>query len=195
MKTIKNILVFVLVLGLFAVINLIVHELGHCYTIDAVGVKCDGVYVMPGVKIWPLAGFGQPYPDPWEKNIGLTLYAQSAPTEQASGFVSLMGSGLVAVLSLLALFGLFIFRPQGWVRFPLLAQSLMFLDLLFYTILPHWFGLRHFFFIGGDSPEPLNGGIKMGIPESMFIAGVLIYSGLMIVGCLAYAWQSAQRRA
>ncbi len=194
MKTIRNILVFVLVLGLFAVINTFVHEFGHCLTIDTVGGKCESIYVMPGIKVWPLAMFGQPYPDQWENPIALTFYAKSAPTEQAGGFVSLMGSGSVAGLSLLALFGLFIFRPQGWVQFPLLAQSLMFLDLLFYTILPHWFGLRHMFFIGGDTPEPLNGAIKMGIPESMFIASVLIYSGLMLVGCLAYAWQSAQRR-
>jgi hypothetical protein len=62
----------------------------------------------------------------------------------------------------------------------------MFLDLLFYTILPRWFGLRHFFFIGGDYPEPLDGAIQMGIPESRFIAGILIYSALMIAGCLRY---------
>lgn len=195
MRTIRNILVFVLVLGLFAVINLLVHEFGHCFTINAVEGECESIYVMPGIKVWPLTTFGQRYPDQWERSIALTFYAKSAPTEQAGGFVSLMGSGSVAALALLALFGLFIFRPQGWTRFPLLAQSLMFLDLLFYTILPRWFGLRHFFSVGGDTPEPLNGAIKMGIPEPMFIVGVLIYSGLMIVGCLAYVWQSAQRRA
>ena len=193
MKTFWNILIFVLVLGLFAVLNTFVHELGHCFTIDSVGGECEGVYVMPRTKVWPLAEFGQPYPDAWDDYIGLTVYAKAAPTEQASGFVSLMGSGSVAALSLLALFGLYIFRPQGWIRFPLLAQSFMFLDLLFYTILPHWFGLRHFFFIGGDTPEPLNGAIKMGIPGSTFIVGVLIYSALMLVGSLAYVWQSAKR--
>jgi hypothetical protein len=72
------------------------------------------------------------------------------------------------------LFGLLIFRPQGWGRFPLLAQSFMFLDLLFYTILPHWFGLRHFFFIGGDTPKPLNGASKEA-PESMFSSGVSLF--------------------
>jgi len=96
MKTFRNILVFVLVLGLFALINLLVHELGHCFTIDSVGGKCEGVYVMPRTKVWPLAEFGQPYPDAWDNYIGLTVYAKAAPTEQASGFVSLMGSGSVA---------------------------------------------------------------------------------------------------
>ncbi len=194
MKTVWNILIFVLVLGLFAVINVVLHEAGHCYTIDAVGGKCDGIYVIPGVRIWPLNALGQHYPQDWGKNLALTFYAEAAPTSQASGFVSLMGSGSVAALSLLALFGLFIFRPQGWVQIPLLAQSFMFLDLLFYTILPRWFKLRHFFVIGGASPEPLDGAVKMGIPESVFITGVLIYSGLMLAGCVAYIWQNARRR-
>jgi hypothetical protein len=194
MKAFWNTLVFLIVLIVFAAINLVVHELGHCYTINAVGGKCGGVYVTPGVRIWPLKEFGQHYPNTWKNFIGLTIYDQAAPTDQASGFVALMGSGSVAALSLLALFVLNIFFPRGWVRFPLLAQSLMFFDLLLYTILPHWFGLPHFFFIGGTSPEPLEGAIKMGIPESMFIWGVLIFSGLMLAGCLGYLVQSAKRR-
>ncbi len=195
MRTIGNILIFVIILAVFAAINMVLHELGHCYTINAVGGKCGSIYIMPGVKIWPLTEFGQHYPNAWNNVIGLTVYAKPAPTDPADGFVSLMGSGSVAALSLLALFLIFIFRPLNWVRFPLLAQSLMFLDLLFYTILPHWFKLRHFFFVGGNPPEPLNGALKMGIPESMFIAGVLIYSTLMLAGWLAYVVQSSQRRA
>lgn len=194
MKTFWNILIFVLILGLFVVINTFVHEFGHCFTMDAVGGKCDSIYVMPGVRIWPLITFGQPSSG-WDNFIALTSYAQGAATDRANGLVSLMGSGSVALLSLLSLVGLYVFRPQGWLRFPLLAQSFMFLDLLFYTILPRWFGLRHMFFIGGDTPEPLNGAIRMGIPESTFIAGVLIYSAFMLVGCLGYVWKSVQRRA
>lgn len=193
MKSVWNTLTFLLVLVLFAGINLVVHELGHCYTIDTVGGKCVAVYVMPGVQIWPLREFGQRYPELWDDYAGLTLYGKTAPTEPARGFVSLMGSGSVAALSLLALFGLYIFRPRGRKQFPLLAQSFMFLDLLLYTILPRWFGFRHFFFIGGITPEPLNGAIKMGIPESMFITGVLTFSVLMFIGCLAYVWQSVRR--
>lgn len=195
MKAFWNILIFVLVLGLFVVINTLVHEFGHCLTINAVGGECESIYVMPGIQAWPLEMLGQPYPDQWEKFIALTYYAELAPTEQAKGLVSLMGSGSVAILSLLALLGLYVFRPRGWLRFPLLAQSFMFPDLLFYTILPHWFGLRHMFFIGGDTPEPLNGAIRMGISESVFIATVLIYSASMLVGCLAYIWKIAKRRA
>ena len=182
----RNILVFILVLGLVALFNLLLHEFGHCITMDAVGGDCDGVYVTPGIKVWPLKGLGQRYSGSWNNYFGLTHFSQSAPNEWTDGLVFLMGSGAVAVLSLLALVVLYAFRPKGWVRFPLLAQSLMFLDLLFYTILPRWFGLRHFFFIGGDYPEPLDGAIQMGIPESTFITGFLVYSVLMTAVCLRY---------
>lgn len=192
MKTLRSSLIFLVVMGLIAFINVLVHEFGHCITIDAVGGKCEGVYVMPGVKVWPLAAFGEPYSGTWGKSIGRTAYDQGAPTVQAGGLASVMGSGSVAALSLLALVALYVFRPRGWARFPLLAQSLMFLDLLFYVILPHWFGLRHLFIIGGASPEPLMGAIEMGIDESTFIIGVLIYSASMAIGCANYAWQSAK---
>jgi hypothetical protein len=106
-----------------------------------------------------------------------------------------MGSGSTAIISMLALVGLYDLHPRGWVRFPLLAQSFMFLDLPFYTLLPHWFGLPHLFFIGGNTPEPLDGALAMGIPEPAFIAGVLIYSAAMLAGCLGYVWNSMKGRA
>jgi hypothetical protein len=188
---IRNVLVFILVLGLVALLNLLIHEFGHCITMDSVGGGCEGVYVLPdpGFKIWHLDGFGDPYPNQWENYIGVTRYAKSPPIEWASGLVKLMGSGTVAIISLLALVGLYVFRPKSWIRFPLLAQSMMFLDLLFYTILPRWFGLRHFFFIGGDSAEPLEGALRMGITESIFIVIVLLYSLAMIAGLVNYLRQ------
>lgn len=70
-------------------------------------------------------------------------------------------------------------------RLGLFIQSWMFLDLLTYTILPEWFGLRHFFFIGGSTPEPLDGTAQMGIARETFIAFVLVFSALMTLGCLA----------
>jgi hypothetical protein len=185
----RNTLFFFLVLGLFAILNLLLHEFGHCVTIEAVRGECEGIYVFPGVKIWPWEERGNPYKGLWDNKIALTQYEKLAPTEKANGLNSLMGSGSVAVASLLALAGLYVFHPKGWVRFPLLAQSMMFLDLLLYTILPRWFGRPHFFFIGGDSPEPLEGAIQMGIPETFFIACVLLYSALMITGLIRYIWR------
>lgn len=194
MKTFWNILIFVPVLVFFVVINILVHEFGHCLTIEAVGGECGSIYIVPGSQIWPLAQAGQPYPYTWEDSIAVTFYDEGAPTAQAGGLASLMGSGSVAILSLLALVALYDLRPQGWLRFPLLAQSLMFLDLPFYTLLPHWFGLRHMFFVGGNTPEPLEGALAMGISETAFIAAVLIYSALMLIGCLGYVWKAARGR-
>ena len=185
-EIIRSSLVFLIVLGLVAFLNLLVHEFGHCLTINAVGGECGGVYVYPGVKIFPLNELGQKYDKAWEGAIGLTNYASPPPTERARGIVSLMGSGSVAILSLLALVTLYVFHPHKGMRTLLLAQSIMFLDLLTYTILPRWFGLPHFFIVGGTDPEPLDGAVQMGVPESTFIAAVLIFSLFMVIGLARY---------
>ena len=112
-KKIWNPSIFFIILGLLVVLNMIVHELGHCFTIDAVGGKCEGVYFMPGVQVWPLTALGQPYPDPWGNDLALTVYEEGASTEQGRGLVSFMGSGSVALLSPLALLALYIFRPRA----------------------------------------------------------------------------------
>lgn len=179
-------------------VNLLLHEFGHCITIDNVGGDCEGVYVPPGVKVWPLSEFGEPYPDPdrWDNAMGRAVYERSAPTQEARGLVSFMGSGATAILSLIALLSLWILEPRGWGRNLLMIQSLFFGDLLFYTILPEWFGLRHLFIVGGDSPEPLEGAVAMGFARGDVIIGVLIFSGVMFIGWLAYAWRiwKASRR-
>lgn len=193
--SLKKISRFILVLGLLALFNLLVHEFGHCVTLNRVKGKCGGVYIFPGIKIWPLTSLGQPYdkPDEWNQKIGLTQTIKDAPTLKANGLVKFMGSGSVAILSLVALVGLYMFRPHGWLRILLLAQSLMFIDLLTYTILPEWFNLNHFFCVGGDTPEPLIGARMMGIPKSVFISGVLVYSALMAFACLSYVRKYIKR--
>jgi hypothetical protein len=186
-EIIRSSLVFLLVLGLVAVINLLVHELGHCLTMNAVGSECEAIYVHPGIKIFPLNEIGQKYGDEWPQGaVGATVYASAAPSEWTRGLVGLMGSGSVAVLSLLVLLGLYLFRPRGGWRSLLVAQSIMFLDLLTYTILPRWFGMPHFFVAGGRDPEPLDGAIRMGISESVFITAVLVFSLLMTAGLIRF---------
>lgn len=184
------ILLFVAV-AVIAVLNLLIHEFGHCITVDHVGGKCEGVYVPPGMKVWPPSGVGDPYPypDKWNNAMGMALYDESAPTAETRGFVSFMGSGSTAILSLIALLALWILEPRGWGRNLLMIQSLFFGDLLFYTILPEWFGLRHFFLVGGDYPEPLEGAVRMGFERGHVIIGVLIFSGVMFTGWLAYVWK------
>jgi len=185
-EILRESLVFLLALGLLVPLNLLLHEFGHCVTNDTVGGKCGGIYAYPGVKIYPLDEFGKAYNGEWEVAVGATAYDKPAPSEEARGLVSLMGSGTTAALSLLALLALYVFRPRRGMRTVLLAQSLMFLDLLTYTILPHWFGLPHFFVVGGKTPEPLNGAVQLGISESAFITGVLVFSLMMIIGLVRF---------
>jgi hypothetical protein len=188
---IRSSLLFLIVFVLVAGLNLLLHEFGHCLTMNAVGSECEGVYVYSGIQIFPLNEFGEEFGEGWpQEALGAAVPARSAPSQWADGLISLMGSGSVAILSFLALLGLFLFRPRGGRRRLFLAQSLMFLDLLTYTILPHWFGLPHFFVIGGTRPEPLNGAIEMGISEFEFIAGVLVFSLVMTLGLVRYVRQN-----
>jgi hypothetical protein len=169
-------------------VNLLVHEFAHCITMNSISDGCEGVYVFPGRKVWPLSGFGETYQGDWENYIGLANYYPDrlAPTRPLDGFVSLVGSGSTAILSLIALMTLWLLRPQGWVERLLLIQSLAFGDILTYTILPGYFGLPHFFFFGGLYAEPLEGAISMGIDRNSFVVGVLVFSALMFAGWLLY---------
>jgi hypothetical protein len=182
------------IIGLMAV-NLLVHESGHCIAMNIITGGCEGIYVAPGYKVWPLAGFGERYNESWDGYIGLTHYYPDklAPTRWHAGLVSVMGSGSTAVLSLIALLSLWVFQPHGWVEHLLMIQALTFGDLFTYTILPGLFGLPHFLFFGGRYAEPLEGALKMGFDRSDFMTGVLVFSGLMFIGWLAYAWRSWQR--
>ena len=58
------------------------------------------------------------------------------------------------LLAALALDGLWLFRPLGWLRLLLIAQALMFADLLLYCTPPEFLGLPHYLVFGGSSTEP-----------------------------------------
>ena len=49
-----------------------------------------------------------------------------------------------------------------------------------YTFLP-LIGLRHFFFIGGSHPEPLESALMLGIPAWTFMLGVLFISAILAI--------------
>lgn len=189
MKTILNFFALFLIFCMVLFFNLLAHEFGHCLTMNAVGGGCSGVYILPGIQVWPPGEFGQAYLAPWPGYIGMAVYSDMPPSMWHSGLVSLLGSGSTALLSMLALVALWMFHLPKWARWPLFFQSWMFLDLLTYTILPEWFGLQHFFFIGGYTPEPLDGAAQMGLAQEIFIALVLVFSALMTAGALAALYQ------
>lgn len=196
MKVIRfagNTILFLVVVIFLLGFNLLLHEFGHCIAMNQTRGKCEGVYVPPGVKVWPLEGFGDPYPGEWEAAMGRTRYEIVPPTPEAIGFVMLMGSGSTALLSLLAMLSLWILEPRGWGRTILMVQSLCFGDLLFYTILPEFFGLRHFFLWGGNGPEPLEGAVSMGFARGDVILFVLVFSAVMFLAWLGIVWRSVKQ--
>jgi len=189
LKKIFQVLLLVILFGLVSVVSLLIHELGHCFTMDAVGGRCAAVYVLPGVQVWPLSDFGAPAEEPWGNYFGRTIYAEPAPGPFEEGMVKLMGSGSVALISTLAMLALAIIRVKGWPGIILLIQGLFFLDIVTYTILPHFFDLPHFFIWGGTTPEPLDGALLMGIPEDYFILGVVAYGVFMLIGWIENFYQ------
>ncbi len=189
----RRLLLILLLLLTILPANLLVHEIGHCLTLNAAGGVCEGVYVYPGVQLLPLSRFGEKFVGDWNGALGYTVYAQVPPDEFARGLVLLMGSGSTALLAALALLLVWTLHPKGTLRAALLVQAISFADVLFYTLLPEWFGLRHFFFIGGTTPEPLEGAMKMGIPKNLFIAAVILYAALMLGGWIAAIQRKDER--
>ncbi|NIV30936.1 MAG: hypothetical protein GWN58_16030, partial [Anaerolineae bacterium] len=176
--SLRTILMFSIALGFVGVVGLFVHELGHGITAEVLGGEFEGLYVMPGVQVWPHPG--KPYADEWQGYVGLAEYDPNWEIDSwQDGVVDLMGSGSTLLVAALALGALWLFRPRGWLRRLLLAEVLMFADILLYTFLP-LLGLRHWFFFGGDYPEPLEGAMKLGVPQWTFMLLVALVSALMV---------------
>lgn len=115
MKTIYYAFLLTLLSGIILGFNLLAHEFGHCLTMNAVGGGCAGIYVMPGVQVWPLSQLGQQAPGFWGGYIGMAVYAAAPPSSWHGGLVSLMGSGMTAIFSVLAVAALWLFRFPKWI--------------------------------------------------------------------------------
>jgi hypothetical protein len=179
LKTLLLVFPFFIVLAFLA---MFLHELGHGLTAQALGGKFDSLYFIPGLQVWP--HFGQPFNGQWNHYIAVTFFSYGAnwgANSWQDGLVAFMGSGTNAILALLALITLLVFHPKSWLRYPLLAEVLMFLDLTLYSTLP-LLGLRYFVLWGGDKAEPLLGAEHMGVPEWFFLTFVGPLSVLMLWG-------------
>jgi hypothetical protein len=190
MKTKRSlfaVLVFFLTLALVWTASLLLHELGHGLTAQALGGKVVRLRVWPGIEVWPSPG--QPVEGEWGTAIARLAYTTGqgwAGEGWQDGVVSLMGSGTNLLLAALALGSLWLFRPRGWLRLLLIAQALMFADLLLYCTLPEFLGLPHYLVFGGSSTEPVDGAASLGCPRWAFILLAVLVSGLMIWGLVAY---------
>lgn len=100
-------------------------------------------------------------------------------TEFASGLMSLGGSLTTNIVSWLL--ALILLKTKFGYRTQIALRILGFFglfDLSFYVLFPQ-IGLRHWIFLGGDTPEPLLGARNIGIPDLVFyIMSVLTTLGL-----------------
>jgi hypothetical protein len=185
---VRTITAFLVVLGLVWAVSLFVHELGHGLTAQILGGRFTRLSVWPGIQIWPNPG--QPYDGEWGTAIASIAYTYDQSWGEDGGWrdplVGIMGSGINLLLAALSLGCLWRFRPQGWARHLLIAESLMFVDLAFYVLLPEFFGLPHYLILGGSRPEPTDNAELLGCPRWGFIVLTVLVSALMAWGLAAY---------
>ncbi|HSR31700.1 MAG TPA: hypothetical protein VLY63_14125 [Anaerolineae bacterium] len=180
--------VFLATLAVVWIASLILHEVGHGLTAQALGGEIVWLCVWPGVEVWPSPG--QPSEGPWGTAIARLAYAPGEGWEEDGwqvGVVRVMGSVTTLLLAGLALGSLWLFRLQGWLRLFLLAQAFMFADLLLYCTLPEFFGLPHYLVFGGSVAEPLDGAELLGCPRWVFMLFAGLASGLVTWGLVAYS--------
>jgi hypothetical protein len=184
-RRLRTIAAFMITLVLVWIVASVLHEVAHGLTAEIVGGEFLWICVWPGVQIYP--HLGQPYEGEWGTAIAKTSYAITEDwAGWQDGLVLLMGSGVNLLLAALALGSLWLFRPRGWLRTLLIAETLMIEDILLYVLLPELFGLRHYAIFGGSKPEPVNGAELLGCPRPAFVVLTVIVSALMLWGLIAY---------
>lgn len=156
-------LVLLIPLGLFMDV---IHEFGHAIWGTAVGgtlayMKIAYLEIFPRLAITPqfILGYVEVHGLSTDSQYGLFLLGGSLTTNIVSWAVALsqlklnLGQKTKVTLKTLGLFGL--------------------LDLPLYVFLPQ-IGLQHWLFLGGNTPEPLIGARKIGIPDIIFYVIVVL---------------------
>jgi hypothetical protein len=191
-----TIIVFLGILGTAWAASLLIHELEHRLTAQILGGRVTQLNVWPGIQVWPNPG--QPVDGEWGTSIASIAYTYGPTWGEDGGWqdpvVGIMGSGINLLLAALALASLWLFRPQGWLRPLLLAESLMFVDLLFYALLPELFGLPHYLILGGGIPEPIDNAELLGFPRWGGMLLTVLVSALMAWGWVAYVRRHPAQR-
>jgi hypothetical protein len=156
-KTLLLPLALLIPLGLFMDF---VHELGHALWGTAVGgtlaymkITYFEIFPRPAITSQFILGYVEVHGLSTDSQCGLFLLGGSLTTNIVSWLLALiqlklaLGQRTRVALKTLGLFGL--------------------LDLPLYVLLPQ-IGLQHWLFLGGDTPEPLIGARKIGIPDIIF---------------------------
>jgi hypothetical protein len=191
----RAILVFTVTLALVWMLSSLVHEAAHGLTAQVLGGRFNWMCVWPGIQVLPRPG--GLYDGEWGTSIAKLAYTTGpgwGTDSWQDGLVKLMGSGANLALAALALGSLWLFRPRGPLRTLLIAEALMFEDILLYTVGPELFGLPHYFFYGGSTPEPIDGAELLGCPRIVAVILILLASALMIGGLAAYLVRTRSAR-
>jgi hypothetical protein len=183
----KRFVAFIATLVGVWIVAALVHELAHGLTAQALGGHFAWLYLWPGIEVLPRPG--RFYQDEWGTSIAKTAYGLGPDWQEGGwqeGLVWLMGSVSNLVLAALALGGLWRFRPSGWLRRLLVAETLMVEDIFLYVVFPEYLGLRHYVVYGGVRPEPVDGAAMLGCPRWAAATLIVIVSTLVIGGLVAY---------
>lgn len=171
----KSILVPTILLIPLGLVMAFVHEFGHAIWGTAVGGTLTYMKIAY-LEIFPRLTLTH------EFHLGLTGIHGLAYGSVAYGLMLLGGSitthiasWILGVLSLKT--GLNTKAQAGLKTFGIFGI----LDLPFYTVFPQ-IGLRHWVFLGGQEPEPLNGARMIGVPDLAFYSIVALSTvGLMLL--------------
>jgi hypothetical protein len=183
MKPIRNTAGWISLLIIVSIIGLVLHEAGHALT----AVLCGGDIIdikFLNLQVWPAVRW-----IPWDGLMGGIRYSGI----DRNGLVTLMGSGLTALLGLSASVALLALRSRGclW-RVCLSAAALLPLDIRAYSVFPA-LGLRHWILFGGSTVEPLEGAMEMGATQTAYYAASAVYA-LVCYGSLFLGLRRPDRK-
>jgi len=183
---------FLLVLAGLGYLGIIVHELGHGLTAEAVGGEFRAMVVWPGIEVWPRPGASHPIAPGY---FGRAIVSRSGLGDAESHLVALMGAGSTLLISVLAVLLLWVIRPKRrFVRFVLISLSLYFMDILTYTFCPQ-LGMPRFMLVGRTTihSEPLGAAVGLGVPKPVFNLAILLVSAGILFAILRFVWSSRGR--
>lgn len=189
-------------------LSVITHELGHALTGDALGWDRPTISVWPGWQVYP--EFNSSSQANWPSNaIAQTTFSfhstqlriENSPAYQAqniqfqpagivtsvsvseteSAWVSLMGSGLNWILSISALCVLVLFKNNKTILISCTPFALLYYDLVFYALLPTFFGLRHWIWWGSHHAEPLLAMTQLGVNLNLAVVTICLIALLQSV--------------
>ncbi len=163
-KTIITFSLFVLI----GYLSLIVHELGHSLIYYSFNMKIKQIVVFPGFEIYPEFGKKIFYNKLVNGSVKLEdSYYDESTTKY--GFALFMGSGINAIIAMIASIALWLFKPKRIMKYILLFLTLWVFDILTYS-----------FSKGFRGPEPINGLVMMGV-SSLFAYFIVITISLLTI--------------